>query len=79
MGIITLSEEAMQYLEEQIPALAELAIRKAYLDALAAGFSVVIAEEGRLIEVFPDGSCVFIKEIEKPEPVVQKQFTLTRP
>jgi hypothetical protein len=59
-------EETIDYLERLIPELAVIATSKAYFDALASGNSVVIAEEGKLIEVFPDGTRQIIKEIEPP-------------
>lgn len=71
-----LSEKALQYLEEQIPELAEYATRQAYWQTLASGDSVVIAQDGQLIEVFPDGRRKVIKEIAKPEPVRQTHYTL---
>ena len=58
-----LSEKEIDFLEQQIPELAALATRKAYWDALSSGQSVMIAEDGKLIEVFPDGSKKFIKNI----------------
>ncbi len=58
-----LTEKEIDFLEQQIPELAALATRKAYWDALSNGLSVTIAEDGKLIEVFPDGSKKFIKNI----------------
>jgi len=37
-----------------------------YWQALAAGSSVLVAEDGQIIEVFPDGSRKVIKQIAKP-------------
>ena len=59
-----LDDEAIDYLEQFIPELAELATRQAYLQALASGQSVMIAENGQLIEVFPNGTKKFIKQLE---------------
>lgn len=50
-----LSEKAIDYLEEHIPELAEVAFKQAYWAALASGSSVLISENGSLVEVFPDG------------------------
>ncbi len=74
-----LTEKALQYLEEQIPELAEHATRQAYWQTLASGDSVVIAEDGKLIEVFPDGSRTVLKEIVKSKPVRQTHYTLPNP
>ena len=42
---MSMTEERMQFLEEQIPYLAEAAFKQAYLQALASGSSVLISEE----------------------------------
>ena len=56
-----LSEKALDYLEEHIPELAEAAFKQAYWAALASGSSVLVSENGSLVEVFPDGKRKFIK------------------
>ncbi len=66
---LAISEEAMQYLEEQIPALAQSAVTQAYWQALAAGSSVLVSENGVIYEVFPDGTRKFFKTIEPPTPI----------
>ena len=58
-----LSEEAMCFLEEHIPELADVAFKQAYWSALASGSSVLISEGGNLVEVFPDGKQKFIKRL----------------
>ena len=60
---MTLSEEAMSYLEEHIPELANVAFKQAYWAALASGSSVLVSENGKLVEVFPDGRNKFIKHL----------------
>ncbi|MBS0622247.1 MAG: hypothetical protein JSR80_04750 [Verrucomicrobia bacterium] len=70
---MALSEEEMLYLEKHIPELAELAFKKAYWDALASGSSVVISENGALMEVFPNGKKKFIKHLPPWTPVVPGQ------
>ncbi len=60
---MALSEEAMSFLEEHIPELAEVAFKQAYWAALAFGSSVLISENGDLVEVFPDGKRKFIKHL----------------
>lgn len=71
-----LTEQAIQYVEEQIPGLAEQATSQAYWHTLAAGDSVVVALEGKLWEVFPDGTRQFIKTIAAPVSVEQRHFTI---
>jgi hypothetical protein len=56
-------EQAIRYLEEHIPELAEVAIKQAYWQALASGSSVLERENGSLVEVFPDGSRKVIKSL----------------
>lgn len=66
-----IDEKSMRFLEEQIPAIAELAGRKAYLDTLVSGDSVLICEKGTLLEIHPDGSRSVIKQLPPPIPVPQ--------
>ena len=63
---MTLSEKAMSFLEEHIPELAEVAFKQAYWGALASGSSVLVAENGSLVEVNPDGTRKIIKKLPKP-------------
>ncbi|MBU6141104.1 MAG: hypothetical protein KGP29_06095 [Proteobacteria bacterium] len=62
-----LTEREIQNLEEQFPYFAETSIRQAFFDALSSGNSVLIVENGELVEVFPDGEK---KRIRKMEPRV---------
>ena len=73
---MNLSDKAIDFLEAQIPYLAEQATRQAYWDALASGDSVFIAEDGNIIEVMPDGTRKFVKKIPKPTKAIQKVFTI---
>ena len=59
-----LDDEAIDYLEQFIPELAAIATRQAYLQALASGQNVLIAENGQLVEVSPNGTKKFIKQLE---------------
>jgi hypothetical protein len=70
---MTLSEEAMCFLEEHIPELADVAFKQAYWAALASGSSVLISENGNLVEVFPDGKQKFIKRLPQSTPVTRGQ------
>ncbi len=68
-----LSEKAMLFLEEHIPDLADVAFKQAYWAALASGSSVLISENGDLVEVFPDGKHKFIKHLPPATPVMRGQ------
>lgn len=61
-----LTNKAIDYLEEHLPELMATATKQAYWQTLASGQSVLIAEEGNLVEVFPDGTRQVIKAIAKP-------------
>lgn len=61
-------EKTIEYLEGHIPELADAATRQAYWQALASGSSVLIAENGEIKEVFPDGTK---RTVEKIEPFVK--------
>ena len=60
-----LTEQELDFLEQQIPILAEMAMQQAYWQTLTSGDKVMIAENGFLIEVSPDGSRRVVKEIGK--------------
>lgn len=70
---MALSEEAMCFLEEHIPELATVAFKQAYWAALASGSSVLISENGNLVEVFPNGKQKFIKRLPPSIPVTRGQ------
>ena len=73
-----LNEKEIDFLENQIPQLAELATKQAYWHALSSGSSVLIAEDGQLIEVFPDGSRIVRKEIPKRIKTTQRFFIIKK-
>jgi hypothetical protein len=60
------SDQALDYLEQQIPNLSAAAVDVAYWQALAAGQTVLISEEGGLFQVFPDGKKQLIKPTAPP-------------
>ena len=64
-------EKVIDYLESQIPALAAAAGTLAYYQALSRGESVLVADQGVIYEVFPDGSRQFIKQIDPPTPMTK--------
>jgi hypothetical protein len=71
-----LSEKTIQYVEDQIPEMAEQATRQAFWNTLATGNSVIVAQQGQLWEVYPDGSRRFIKDITGPVTVQQRHYTI---
>ncbi|MEQ1546294.1 hypothetical protein [Methyloglobulus sp.] len=66
---MSMTEESMRFLEEHIPILADAAVKQAYWQALATGSSVLISEEGALVEIFPDGTRKVLKQL-KPQTAV---------
>ncbi len=73
-----LNEKELNYLEQQIPLLAETATQQAFWQTLASGDKVIIAENGQLIEISPDGSREVVKEIEKPTKVSKRFYTIKK-
>jgi hypothetical protein len=65
------NEKVIDYLEQQIPQLAVLALKQAYWQALSSGSSVLVAKNNVLIKVSPDGSEEVIKQL-TPWTLVQK-------
>lgn len=64
-----LSEKEIDFLEENIPDLVGTATKQAFWQTLASGNHVIIAEDGQLLKVFPDGKREVIKNIGKPKKV----------
>ena len=64
-----ITEKAIEFLEKHIPEQAQMALKQAYWQALASGSSVLICEDGQLLEQFPDGSKKVLKKIPPPTPV----------
>ena len=73
-----LTDQELDFLEQQIPILAETAMKQAYWQTLTSGNSVMIAENGFLVEVSPDGSRKVVKEIGKPMKVTKRIFTIVK-
>lgn len=71
-------EKVIDYLEQQIPELAAAATKIAYWQALASGSSVLISENGELVEVFPDGTRRFIKKIEPRVKADKRKFVIKK-
>ena len=73
-----LTEQELDFLEQQIPILAETALQQAYWQTLTSVDKVMIAEKGFLVEVSPDGSRRVMKEIGKPVKVTKRMFTIVK-
>ena len=65
---MNISEKALNYLENHIPELALAATKQAFWQALASGSSVLISQDGCIVEIFPDGTT---KIVEKNKPFVE--------
>lgn len=61
-----MSDQDIQKLESQFPALSGAAFAAARQRVLASGQSVLQSEDGVIYEVFPDGRRVPVKRIEPP-------------
>jgi predicted dinucleotide-utilizing enzyme len=70
---MNMTEESMRFLEEHIPDLADAAVKQAYWQALATGSSVLVSEEGALVEIFPDGTRKVLKQLELQTAVTSGQ------
>lgn len=60
------SEKAIAELEAVFPTLAGVAFAAARKEALDSGESVLQSEDGVIYEVFPDGTRIMRKRIERP-------------
>lgn len=61
-----IDERTISIIEQEIPKLAKLAIRQAYVQALASGSSVVQAIDGKLVKMNADGSMEVLKKLKDP-------------
>ena len=66
-------EQSMCFQEAGIPQLAEGAVKQAYYQTLAAGYTVVEAIAGQLVESAPDGSVRVLRPLPQPIPVMPGQ------
>ena len=65
-----MSDQDIQRLENQFPAVSGSAFAEARKQVLASGQSVLQSKDGVIYEVFPDGHRVEVKKIEPPLTVV---------
>lgn len=70
---MTLTEESISFLEQHIPELADAAFKQAYWTALSSGSSVLVSENGNLVEVFPSGKQKIIKKLPQSTQVTPGQ------
>ena len=63
-----IDEQQLEQLERECPAASGVAFSRAYQQAVQAGLSVVVSENGESVEIFPDGRRKFIKSITTPTP-----------
>jgi hypothetical protein len=59
-------EQALDYLEQQIPSLSAAAVDVAYWQALASGQAVLVSGDDGIYQAFADGTKKLIKTTEKP-------------
>ena len=72
-----MSDQDIQQLESQFPAVSGPAFAAAREQVLASGQSVLQSQDGVIYEVFPDGRKVAVKKIEPPTRFVSgKIFTI---
>ena len=64
--MVLIDEKTMSIIEQEIPKLAKGATRQAYVQALAAGSSVVKVVEGKLVKAYADGSVEVLKKLKDP-------------
>jgi len=61
-----MSDQDIQKLESQFPALSGAAFAEARARVLASGQSVLQSQDGVIYEVFPDGRRLEVKKIDPP-------------
>jgi hypothetical protein len=75
---MALTEKEIKELEEQIPQLAGEATANAFKRALASGDTVVIAQEGKIYQINPDGSRSELKALKALKRRSQSRFLTIR-
>ncbi len=74
---MVLTEKNIDFLENQIPELAELALQQAYWQTLSSGNSVTVLEDNEIVEISPEGNRKVIKTLLRHEnKVTQKHYTI---
>ena len=75
---LAMSDQDIQNLESQFPAVSGSAFATARERVLASGQSVLQSEDGMIYEVFPDGHRVEVRKIKPPTQVVSGSFLTIR-
>ena len=65
---LPIDEQQIEQLELDFPAASGVAFSNAYQQAINASLSIVVSEDGRLFEVFPDGRRQLLKATAPPVP-----------
>ncbi len=72
-----IDEQQIEQLELDFPAASGVAFSNAYQQAVQAGLSVVVSENGVIFEVSPDGQRRLVKNIAPPSPAQPgRKFTI---
>ncbi len=72
-----MTEENIDFLETQIPDLAELAFQQAYWHNLSSGNTVTVLEDDKIVEISPDGKKRVIKTMPRQgKRITQKHYTI---
>ncbi len=71
-----MTDNELDFLESQIPELAEYACKKVYYDTLNSGYSVLESINGRIYRTFPSGRREFIKEVGPDIICTSKKFSI---
>jgi hypothetical protein len=75
--MMTMADENIDFLETQIPDLAELAFQQAYWHNLSSGNTVTVLENDEIVEISPDGKKKVIKTlIRHQKRISQKRYTI---
>ena len=75
---MTHNEQTIDFLENYIPEIAEIATQQAFWEALNSGNGVVIAQDGFIIELFSDGTKNILGELPTQLNVVKGQKILLK-
>ena len=66
------TDKEIDFLEKQIPELAECSVKMAYYNTLSSGISVLESKGDKIIRTYPDGREEFVKNVSSPVKVNKK-------
>ncbi len=72
------SEQTIDFLENYIPEVAEIATKQAFWEALNSGNGVVLAQNGNIVELFSDGTKFILGKLPARVSVVKGQKILLK-